>query len=63
MRQKIEEYFSVGVQWVWVVEPENRTVLVYRSATEMRKWGEADVLRGEGVLEGFEMPVARLFEE
>jgi len=63
VRQKIEEYFSIGVQWVWVVEPENRTVLVYRSATEMRKWGEADVLRGEGVLEGFEMPVARLFEE
>jgi Uma2 family endonuclease len=63
VRQKIEEYFSIGVQWVWVVEPENRTVLDYRSATEMRKWGEADVVRGEGVLEGFEMPVARLFEE
>lgn len=63
MRKKIEEYFSIGVDRVWVVEPENRTVLIYRSSTEIMKLGEGDVLKGESVLEGFEMPVTKLFEE
>jgi hypothetical protein len=38
-------------------------VLVYRSPTEIQRLGEDDVLIGEGVLEGFTLPVARLFEE
>jgi len=63
MRQKIEEYFAIGVQRVWIVEPDNRDVLVYSASTEMRKLGEGDLLTGEGVLEGFSLPVAQLFEE
>jgi Uma2 family endonuclease len=63
IRDKLEEYFAIGVHRVWIVEPETRTVLVYRSVTEMRKLGEADLLTGEGVLEGFSLPVAELFEE
>ncbi len=63
VRQKLEEYFSIGVRWVWIVEPENRTLLIYYSGTQMRKLSEADTLVGEGVLEGFRLPVAGLFEE
>jgi len=63
MRQKIEEYFAIGVQRVWIVEPDNRDVLVYSASTEMRKLGEGDLLTGEGVLEGFSLPVTQLFEE
>lgn len=63
VREKIEEYFSIGVLWVWVVEPENRAVLVYRSVTEMQKLSKGDALKGEGVLAEFETPVAKLFEE
>lgn len=62
VRQKIEEYFAIGVKWVWVIEPENRAVLVYRSNTEMHKLGEEDTLKGEGILEGFTLPVASLFQ-
>ena len=61
VREKVEEYFSIGVQWVWVVEPANWAVLVFRSPTEMQKFEEGDTLHGEGVLEGFELPVATLF--
>jgi Uma2 family endonuclease len=62
VNDKIEEYFSIGAQRVWIVEPDNRAVRVYRSATEVQKLGESDTLKGEGPLTGFEMPVARLFE-
>ena len=63
IRQKIEEYFSIGVLWVWVIEPDNRDILVYHSATEMRKLIEGESLVGEGILEGFTLPVAELFAE
>ena len=63
VRDKLEEYFAIGVHRVWIVEPENRDVLVYSASTEMRKFGEGDMLVGEGVLDGFTLPVAELFEE
>ena len=63
MRDKLEEYFAIGVHRVWIVEPDNRDVLVYSASTEMRKFGEGDMLMGEGVLDGFTLPVAELFEE
>ena len=63
VRQKLEEYFAIGVHRVWIVEPDNRDVLVYSASTEMRKFGEGDMLVGEGVLDGFTLPVAELFEE
>lgn len=61
VEEKLEEYFSIGVQWVWVVEPANRAVLVFHSSTEMQKFEEGDTLTGEGVLEEFSLPVASLF--
>jgi Uma2 family endonuclease len=61
VRQKLVEYFAIGVQWVWIVEPENRTVVVFRSATDMQQYGMNDMLAGEGLLEGFTLTVANLF--
>jgi len=61
VHQKIEEYFAIGVRWVWVVEPENRAVRIYRSTTEVQKLSEGDTLEGEGPLAGFTLPVAEIF--
>jgi Uma2 family endonuclease len=61
VHEKIEEYFAIGVQGVWVIEPENRAVRVYRSITEIQKLAEGDTLTGEGVLTGFALPVAEIF--
>ncbi|GIK43363.1 MAG: restriction endonuclease [Chloroflexota bacterium] len=63
VQQKLEEYFSIGVEWVWIVEPENRAIYVYRSGTEAQKFGEDDIIQGEGVLAGFSLSVANLFSE
>lgn len=63
MRQKISEYFALGVQQVWIVEPESRSVLVYRSPTEILTLLEADTLVGEGPLAGLSLPVAAIFVE
>jgi Uma2 family endonuclease len=62
-RRKLADYFSIKVEWVWVVEPENRSVVIHRSLNEATTLNEGDVLKGEGVLEGFEMPIAGLFAD
>jgi Uma2 family endonuclease len=29
MTAKIQEYLSMGIEWVWVIDPEERAALVY----------------------------------
>jgi Uma2 family endonuclease len=61
MRNKLADYFSIGVARVWIVEPQTRKVLVFSSTTDVEENEEGDTLRGEGALEGFAMQVAELF--
>jgi Uma2 family endonuclease len=61
MRDKIDEYFGIDVERVWIVEPERQQVLVYRSPTELSLLHEDDTLRGEGVLRDFALPLGELF--
>jgi len=63
VRQKIVEHFNAGVDRVWIVEPGQRKVLVFRAPAELTELGEDDTLRGEGVLAGFELPLRELFGE
>ena len=62
VRQKLEDYFSIGVDEVWIVEPENRVVLVYTSPTTLEKYDDHDVVHGSGPLEGFSLLLEKLFE-
>jgi Uma2 family endonuclease len=63
VRQKIEEYFAIGVEHVWIVEPENRAVQIYRSRDVVRTLSGDDVLEGEGALDGFILPIRNLFAD
>ena len=62
MLRKLREYFAIGVRLVWLVDPENRSVLAYRSMTDVRQFGVEDHIPGDDVLPGFSVPVARFFE-
>ena len=62
-RSKVEEYFAIGVERVWLVEPDNQTVVVFTSKTQFQTFKVGDTLRGEGLLAGFELPVADLFAD
>lgn len=61
MNHKLEDYFSRGINWVWVIEPKHKAVYVYHSATARVKIAETALLAGEGVLAGFEVAVQDLF--
>ena len=62
MRRKLKEYFDVGVDTVWVIEPSNRAVQVYRGIDDVQTLEEGDTLRGNGPLDGLTIDIAALFE-
>jgi Uma2 family endonuclease len=61
MNHKLREYFFAGVRAVWVIDPEARSVTVFRDPIEGRHLTEAATLDGGDVLPGFACPVADLF--
>lgn len=58
---KLEDYFSIGVELVWVVDPQRRRVSCYRGPTELALLGPGDTLTAEPMLPGFELSVSELF--
>ncbi len=63
VKQKLKEYFAIGVQLVWVADPTDKTIYAYRSLTDVREFTEKDALTGDEVLPGFTVSVADLFED
>ena len=62
MHKKLLEYFADGTRLAWVVDPENRSVLVYRSPETSTLLRAGDYLDGQDILPGFTFPVSDLFE-
>ncbi len=62
VQDKIQEWLEAGVQVVWVADPEQRTITVYRADGSIETLTENDTLTGEPVLPGFRLPVSEVFE-
>lgn len=64
VQEKLEEYLALGVDLVWIVDPEFRCVLAYRgSLFDVERFDEGDTLADEEILPGFSLPVADIFRE
>jgi Uma2 family endonuclease len=63
MRLKRQDYFMAGVQLVWEVDPDARTVSVYTAPEDPTVLTETDTLDGGSVLPGFALPLRDLFGE
>ena len=61
VRDKVHEYVAAGVRLVWVVDPEDKTVMVYSGTMRGVEYDEADTLDGGEVLPGFTCKVADFF--
>ncbi|MBM3458600.1 MAG: Uma2 family endonuclease [Armatimonadetes bacterium] len=57
MAVKVRDYFGAGVEAVWILDPEARTVDVYTGPDTVRRCGEQDVLEGEPAVPGFRLRV------
>jgi Uma2 family endonuclease len=61
MVEKIRAYLDAGVALVWLVDPDFRTVVVYRPDAAPQMFNIEHELSGEPHLPGFVVAVARLF--
>ena len=59
---KVQEYFRAGVQRVWVIYPGVEQIYVYSSPTDPRVLTRSDILSGEPLLPGFQLPVSTLLD-
>lgn len=59
--EKIGDWLKAGAKLVWIVDPQLKTVTVYRSATDVVVKTEKDTLDGGNVVSGFRTPVADIF--
>lgn len=59
--KKLQEYFTIGVKMVWIVDSTEQQVFVYRSLTTARYFTESDLLPGDEILPGLELSVATVY--
>jgi Uma2 family endonuclease len=62
LTEKAREYLSFGSRLVWIIDPRQQQVMVFRPGREPVTLSRGDILSGADVVPGFELPVARLFE-
>ena len=60
--EAIEEYLACGVRVVWIVDPFDDTVTVYRPGHEPVLFNRTQELVGDPELPGFRCRVAEIFE-
>jgi Uma2 family endonuclease len=58
---KVSMYLQAGVRLVWLVDPAERTVTIFRPDGGLKMLGESDTLDGGDVLPGFSLPVVEIF--
>lgn len=61
IHRKTLEYLEAGAKLVWVVDPDARTIVVYRPDGTANLLREPGTLPGEDVLPGFSLPLAEVF--
>lgn len=63
MVEKAAEYLAMGVDRVWIVDPEKRRVCVLRSDIEPQSYGTRQTISDAEVLPGFRCKVAEFFAD
>jgi len=61
MRRKRVIYFKGGVERVWEVDIEVRTLTAYHTADEYETYTRNDIVPGEPMMPGFELSLTELF--
>lgn len=62
VERKLGEYFRAGVRRVWLVYPTERSAYDYDGPKSVRRLVEGDELEGGGLLPGYRLALAELFE-
>jgi Uma2 family endonuclease len=61
-QEKLAEYFAIGVNVVWIVDPQLEQVHVYRSVEQFKLLQKQDELTSEEILPGFSVALTEIFD-
>jgi Uma2 family endonuclease len=61
LQEKMQEYMDNGARLGWLINPQNRTVEVYRVGVEVEVLSNPNELSGEEVLPGFVLNLRRVW--
>jgi Uma2 family endonuclease len=53
VREKMEEWMANGAQLAWLIDPDRRSVTIYRPDREVETLADIDSIAGEGPVAGF----------
>jgi Uma2 family endonuclease len=62
VQSKVQMWLEPGVRLVWIVYPDTRSVVSYKSLKEISTFTAGNALSGGDVVTGFECKVAEVFE-
>ena len=62
LEAKMELWIANGAKLGWLIDPENRTVYVYRPADSADVLHHPTSVQGSGVVAGFELVMARIWD-
>ncbi|AFY76721.1 MAG: Uma2 family endonuclease [Hydrococcus sp. C42_A2020_068] len=60
LQAKMQEYLDNGVQLGWLIEPDTKTVEIYRSGQQVKILNNPQTLSGEDVLPGFILDLSEI---
>ncbi len=61
LREKLEQFLALGAQIGILIDPDSRTVTVYRPSSEPMTFRDGDTLTLPDLLPGWELPIADLW--
>jgi len=62
LRAKMREYIDNGAQLAWMIDPDARTVEVYRKDREPESFAGIDCIAGEGPIDGFVLDLRAVWD-
>lgn len=62
LREKMHEYIANGAQLAWMIDPQTRTVEIYRPNRDPETHISPDSLKGEGPVEGFILDMTTVWD-
>jgi Uma2 family endonuclease len=62
IQEKLAEYFSIGVELVWLVDPQLEQIHVYRSLDNVSRLMAEHTLTAPEILPDFSVPITEIFE-
>ena len=60
---KADEFFSIGVEAFWIVDPARQQVLICSSSSDIKvlRSSKKDSVKGTGILKGITLPLKEIF--